>query len=345
MDTIPAPPPPPTIELAYAGRPSRARANDARLQVAPGVALLPTPGQAVWAQQREVGLARCIAAVHSARSAVVLTHEAAALVHGMWLRRSETDIRIAVPTNPKRARQPLAPIAFTDGELPRPSGAGRAVSLRRRRSRLQADDVEVINGLPVTTLLRTAVDCAFDLPARESITVVDSAVRVLCRPDRLHPQRAKAKWERVRPQLLAAVEAEGPRRGAVRTRAVAAMASPFSESPGESLTRRLMVALGLPPPELQYEILLDADGGQRFLDLAWPDLRLAIEFDGRSKYSVNDDIWEEKLRQDAIGAMGWSFIRVTYADLNDEERLASRVMKHMPPSVTLHARRVPGLWE
>ncbi len=123
------------------------------------------------------------------------------------------------------------------------------------------------------------------------------------------------------------------------------MASPFSESPGESLTRRLIVALGLPPPELQYEILLDADGFQRFLDLAWPNLRLAIEFDGRSKCSVNDDVWEEKLRQDAIGAMGWSFIRVPYADLNNEERLASRVMQHMPSSVTLHARRIPGLWE
>ncbi|QHO90354.1 hypothetical protein CWT12_01980 [Actinomyces sp. 432] len=344
MDTIPAPPPLPTIEFTYAGRPSRSRAGDTRVQIAPGVALLPTPGRAVWAQQREVGLARCVAAVHSARSAVVLTHEAAALVHGLWLRHGETDIRIAVPTNPKRTRLPLAPVAFTDGNLPHPSGAGRAISLRRRRSRLQADDVEVVNGLPVTSLLRTAVDCAFDLPARESITIVDSAMRALCQPDRFSPQQAKAKWERVRPQLLAAVGAEGPRRGAVRARAVAAMASPFSESPGESLTRRLVVALGLPGPELQHEIMLDADG-HRFLDFAWPDLRLAIEFDGRSKYSLNDDLWEEKLRQDAIGAMGWSFIRVTYADLNDEERLTARIMERMPPSVTLRARRVPGLWE
>ncbi|WP_147681576.1 hypothetical protein [Actinomyces ruminicola] len=230
------------------------------MQISPGVSLLPTPGQAVWAQQREVGLARCVAAIHSARSAVVLTHEAAVLVHGLWLRRGETDIRIAVPTNPKRARQPLAPIDFADGSLPHPSAAGRAVSLRRRRSRLQPEDVEVVNGLPVTALLRTAVDCAFDLPARESITIVDSAMRALCRPDRFNPQQAQSRRERVRPQLPAAVEAEGPRRGAVRARAVVAMASPFSESPGESLTRRLVVALGLPPPELQHEILLEAGG-------------------------------------------------------------------------------------
>ncbi|RAX21415.1 hypothetical protein DRB07_11350 [Actinomyces sp. Z3] len=164
--------------------------------------------------------------------------------------------------------------------------------------------MEVVNGLPVTTLLRTAVDCAFDLPARESITIVDSAMRALCRPDRFDPEQARARWERIRPRLLAAVEAEGPRRGAVRARAVVAMASPFSESPGESLTRRLVVALGLPSPELQHEVTLDAGRGQRFLDLAWPNLRLAIEFDGRSKYGVNNDVWEEKLRQDAIGAMG-----------------------------------------
>lgn len=345
MDTIPAPPSLPTIEFTYARRPSRAQTGDTRVQVAPGVVLVPTPGQTVWTQQREVGLARCVAAVHSARSAVVLTHEAAALVHGLWLRRGETDIRIAVPTTPKRTRQPLAPVSFTDGDIPHLSGAGRAVSLRRRRSRLRAEDVEAVNGLPVTTLLRTAVDCAFDLPARESITIVDSAMWALCRPDRFNPEQAMARWERIRTQLLAAVEDEGPRRGAVRARAVAAMASPFSESPGESLTRRLVVALGLPSPELQHEVTLNAGGGQRFLDLAWPDLRLAIEFDGRSKYSVNNDVWEEKLRQDAIGAMGWSFMRVTYADLNDEGQLASRIMERMPPDVALHARRVPGLWE
>ncbi|MDO4900499.1 hypothetical protein [Actinomyces sp.] len=49
MDTIPAPPPLPTIDFAYAGRPSRARTVDTRVQISPGVSLFPTTGQAVWA--------------------------------------------------------------------------------------------------------------------------------------------------------------------------------------------------------------------------------------------------------------------------------------------------------
>lgn len=346
MSTIPEPPILPEIHLSYARRPSRASSRDpVLLRIAPGVQLRPTPGLPVWAQRREVALARCVAAVHCVPSAVALTHEAAALVHGLWLWDGEPDVRVAVPATPGRTVRPLEPIVFHPERLPRESTSGRTCSIRKRRSSLGEREVTVVNGLPVSTLMRTAVDCAFDLPARESICVLDAAMRALCRPDRFRPEAAAARWRRARAELLAAVEAQGPRRGAVRARAVAAIASPYAESPGESALRRFVLALGLPAPALQRPVTPRGRMAEFFVDLAWPDLCLAVEFDGRAKYERNNDLWEEKRRQDLITALGWDFERVTWEDLRDEAALAGRLMTRFPDDVVRSASRVRGLWE
>jgi hypothetical protein len=63
-------------------------------------------------------------------------------------------------------------------------------------------------------------------------------------------------------------------------RRVAALADPRAESPPESLVRVLLTLGGLPRPVPQYVIL---DQGGRFVarvDLAWPEVRLAGEYDG-----------------------------------------------------------------
>ena len=47
----------------------------------------------------------------------------------------------------------------------------------------------------------------------------------------------------------------------------------------ESEARLAMIDGGLPIPELQYEVI-DGNGELRRLDFAWPDLRVAVEYDG-----------------------------------------------------------------
>lgn len=345
MDTVPEPPALPDLELASARRLSRAAGASRGVRIARGVRLRPRPRQQVWFHKRDVGLARCVAALNLVPSAVALTHEAAALVHGLWMWDPEPDVRLAVPSRPKLSYRPLEPIAYASDGRPQESAQGRRRGIRRRRSSLDDSEITMVNGLPVTTLMRTAVDCAFDLPARESVCVVDSAMRALCRPDRFRPEVGAARWRRARVDLLAAVEAQGPRRGAVRARAVAAMANPYAESPGESALRRLVVALGLPQPQLQHPIDVGTGLVEFFLDLAWPHLRFAVEFDGRAKYERNGDLWSEKQRQDAVSRLGWSFERVSWDDLRAESTLAGRLLNRFPDDVVRGAKRVRGLWE
>ncbi|GAB6938115.1 hypothetical protein ACQP60_00855 [Isoptericola variabilis] len=71
--------------------------------------------------------------------------------------------------------------------------------------------------------------------------------------------------------------------------------------------------------------------GDAWLDLAWPDRKVALEFDGAVKYSGGEygdparRLFEEKLRQDALEEDGWLVIRVVWEDLRRPEVLVARI--------------------
>jgi very-short-patch-repair endonuclease len=73
----------------------------------------------------------------------------------------------------------------------------------------------------------------------------------------------------------------------------------------ESRIRVALVLAGL-PPEAQYPVLL---GGRRYrLDLAYPERRLAVEYDGddhRSQRRARLDL----VREAALAAAGWRVLR------------------------------------
>lgn len=306
-----------------------------------GAAIRTDPGAPPWRQRKDLSLARCEAVARASRGGV-LFGESAALVQGLWVRRQEPDVWLLTPTAPAVTTEALAP---ADDARRRGSGhPGRGVLLRRRRAVLSGDDVVAVGDVVVTGPMRTAVDCAFDLPARESITVLDSAMRLLVEPDRRRPRESQKRWRHVRSDLLRRVRSQRGRRGAVRARAVAQIASPFSESPGESVLRWQVAAFGLPAPAEQHRIEAEEIGRSFFLDLGWPDLGIAFEYDGRDKYGTTGTTWEEKERQDAIAAQGWRFHRFTSRHLADRVLLERDVLRAFPPEVRLAATRVPGLW-
>ena len=306
-----------------------------------GAAFHPAPDAPTWQQRKDLSLARCEAVARASRGGVLFC-ESAALVQGLWVRRQEPDVWLLTPTAPAVTSEVLASVG---GARRRGGGTpGRVVMLRRRRAALSGDDVVAVGDVVVTGPMRTAVDCAFDLPARESITVLDSAMRVLVQPDRRRPREAAGRWSDVRAELLDRVGAQRGRRGAVRARAVAAIASPLSESPGESVLRWQAAAYGLPAPVEQCRVEARSLGRSFFLDLGWPELRIAFEYDGRDKYGTTGTTWEEKERQDAVTAQGWRFHRFTSRHLADQELLERDVLRAFPPAVRLTASRVPALW-
>lgn len=201
------------------------------------------------------------------------------------------------------------------------SGGGRA---RRhvvvRGMSLAADDIEVVDGLTTTTLARTVVDLACQLPMRRSVPVGDAALRTI---EETAPERD------LRAELAEVLDRAARRPGVPTARRAVAFFDPRSESPGESCSRVVMHERGLPPPELQYEIFDDNGLLVARCDFAWPALRTVGEFDGLVKYSgqfggsSNEVVIKEKRREDTIRSYGWQVARWTWADLGRPAEFAA----------------------
>ena len=60
----------------------------------------------------------------------------------------------------------------------------------------------------------------------------------------------------------------------------------------------------------------DAEGGfVARVDFLFKEQRTVVEFDGLAKYAERSDLIREKAREDALRALGYSVVRITWVDL------------------------------
>ena len=88
---------------------------------------------------------------------------------------------------------------------------------------------------------------------------------------------------------------------------------PGAESPMETRSRLLLVLAGLPEPVLQHEV---GDAWHRFrLDLAYPDLGVAVEYDGRH-HAEDARQWGHDLgRREWFDGHGWRLVVLRAGDV------------------------------
>lgn len=166
------------------------------------------------------------------------------------------------------------------------------------RSVVLPEDVERWSGLPVTTPARTWRDLAAVLGAPALLAVTDQLVDVLSSPAE-----------------LAAALARRPRgRGAARAREVLAVADPRVDSPMESVLRWLLHEAGLPRPALQHQVHDDRGHQIGFGDLAWPDRKVLVEFDGEVHRGRRVFVADLR-RQNRLVLEGWVVLRFSSADV------------------------------
>jgi very-short-patch-repair endonuclease len=237
---------------------------------------------------RDTYLPRAVAGVLSARvEAVLLTAPDPAVIShataaGLWgvaipLQREDPRIHLTVAT-------------------------GSAVRGRRdrvvHRTPLNDSDVTTRDGVPVTTPERTWRDLATVLEPAALLAVTDQLL---------------ARWCG-RPDLGRQLTRRPAGRGSARARTVLPVADPRAESPMESVLRWLLHEAGLPAPELQYVVRDDAGGFLGRADLAWPDRKVLVEFDG-DVHRERDVFVNDLRRQNRLVAAGWTVLRFTSADV------------------------------
>jgi hypothetical protein len=170
-------------------------------------------------------------------------------------------------------------------------------------------EVEVDDGLRVTSLARTTVDLAASLPfgPAVAVAVVDVALA----------------REVERDELLSLLDRLPDGRARSRGARSIAFGNARSGSPGESLSRVLIHELGFPAPELQHE-LHDRRGLIGYVDFFWSEFALIGEFDGLAKYvdpemlggrTPAEALVDEKRREDRLRGVGPSVARWIWPDL------------------------------
>lgn len=164
-----------------------------------------------------------------------------------------------------------------------------------RVTRARADDVDLVevSGCRVTSPERTTWDLARRLPLVEAVVAVDALAHKCFDPADLLVRRAK------RPGA----------RGCRRLDEVVALADPRAESPMETRLRLALIDAGLPRPEVQYQIL-DRDWYQiARVDLAYPDEKLALEYDGAVHLDPRQRARDLR-RDNELARHGWHTMRL-----------------------------------
>lgn len=181
------------------------------------------------------------------------------------------------------------------------------------RAEFHPSDVLELDELPVFSLDRALADHLCDGDERTAFAALEEALHNLA-PDHRGVLRAN-----VRDRLVDRRD----RRGIHRAQMLLALATGEADSPSESILRLIVVEAGLPIPVAQYEIHT-VDGRRLYvLDLAWPELRIALEYDG---YAAHEGRQGYDAERDArMAARGWITIRATAADLRDPRRLMAEL--------------------
>lgn len=198
----------------------------------------------------------------------------------------------------------------------RSASAVEDAGVRYRVAALPVSHVTAAEGLPVTTLARTAVDLArHGRDLEHAVVAVDAVRRIGVTEDELRQVLADcSRWPGVRQArraLSASVDA--------------------AESVGETRARLLLTSLGL--EVTPQAVLRDGPTFVARVNFLVEPLRLVVEFDGRVKYGLAEDwpadaLWREKLREDRIRALGYDVVRLVWADL-DQPAAVARVIERV----------------
>jgi predicted transcriptional regulator of viral defense system len=169
----------------------------------------------------------------------------------------------------------------------------------------EAVDISTREKIPVTTVARTL----FDLAGVVGSTTVDLAMATAL--------RRQLTTLRDLDEVCSRVASRG-RRGTTKFRAALDMhrGTPAqTESEAEHLLLRLIQQHGLPTPVPQYEIRHSDGTLVARVDFAYPDLKIAIEYDSYAHHLGTEAHDRDGARRNAVLRARWYPITATAADL------------------------------
>ena len=175
----------------------------------------------------------------------------------------------------------------------------RLPGIQIRGDRLEYDEIEVVDDIPVTSPARTALDLGCWYPTMTAVAAIDALARAT---------DVKAADIEVLTQRYPG------RRGIARARRAVGFFDAGAESPKESWLRVVLMKAGLPRPQTQIPVRGEFGELIAYLDMGWEDVKVAIEYDGDQHRSDRRQYTWDIRRLEMVECLGWIVIRVVAAD-------------------------------
>ncbi|MBT0568501.1 hypothetical protein [Williamsia sp. CHRR-6] len=171
-----------------------------------------------------------------------------------------------------------------------------------RSDQLDPVDIVTIDGMAVTSPVRTAYDLGRRFPDWQALARLDELTAVT-------DLDLRSLWAYIR---------DHPRtRGICQIRELIKWIDPLAESPQESHLRYAIIKDQYPQPESQVELIERGRIIARF-DLGYRRYKLGIEYDGYDYHSSPQQQAADAARDRDAARLGWKTIRVLGPELRDE---------------------------
>ncbi|XAS66024.1 hypothetical protein V3C33_10920 [Micrococcaceae bacterium Sec5.7] len=195
-----------------------------------------------------------------------------------------------------------------------------AIARRRgvigHRGQFFPDEIEDLDGLLVTSRVRTWLDVSRRMSVDELTVAADHLLRIQ------HPGLdGRTQPYATAEQLTDMLDRHKGTPGIRKARLALEQARAGADSAPETRLRLALDRSGLPEPELNVATELSA-AVVRQPDLAYPEFRVAVEYDGEG-HSEAAQIVRDIAREEDFAAAGWTLVRVSKRHMANGARSAA----------------------
>lgn len=186
----------------------------------------------------------------------------------------------------------------------------KTTGVKGRRLSVDRAQTWILDGVAVVDPVAALFTCAGALTVIEAVVMIDALLTSASDyPDR-RPGLPIVSAEEIAERLETWRAFPGSR----TIRSALPLARAGAESPKETETRLLITAAGLPEPAVQHEVFHQRRLIAR-VDLAYPELKIAIEYEGDGHRTSKEQWRRDIRRQRDLEDRGWIVIRLTQHDL------------------------------
>lgn len=200
-----------------------------------------------------------------------------------------------------------------------PNTAPRRRGVAGHRTSLRDGEVVFLDGLWITSRVRTWLDCAQRMSVEELVVVADHLIRI-----------PRPKFEgRTEPyatikELEALLACHPGSRGILKAREALLLARVGSDSPQETKLRLACAYAGLPEPLLNVKTHLSGEA-ERTPDQSYPEYKVAVEYDGDT-HNDPQQVERDVRRSEDYTRAGWQEVRLMKRHMaNDAKEAVKKV--------------------